>query len=157
MHTYIYKAHRQKVVDVLLAHSHIHSLTRSGAHRQNTRIHIHTHKFLTLLLPCWLYFFNVVSFYFRSFIRSLVRPFSVCALISTFALMRHSYVCLYIILCMCMLGLFGVCMNIYKNGIPTQNNPLAAGLVSGSKSKRQPLYFLHSLSFYIYVHTLVCV
>lgn len=109
----------------------------------------------------WLYFFNVVSFYFRSFIRSLVRPFSVRALISTFALMRHSHVCLYIFLCMCMLGLFVVCVWIYmyKNGLPTQNNPLAAGLVSGSKSKRQPrsLSLFVCLALSLILHIYICV
>lgn len=89
-------------------HTHIHrhaqhGLTHRAAHAHRhidayTHTYTHTHKFLTLLLACvvnWLYFFNVVSFYFRSFIRSLVRPFSVRALISTFALMRHSHVRLY--------------------------------------------------------------
>lgn len=148
-------------------HTHIHrhaqhGLTHRAAHAHGhigayTHTYTHTHKFLTLLLACvvnWLYFFNVVSFYFRSFIRSLVRPFSVRALISTFALMRHSHVRLYArsfgCVCLCVL-------NMYKNGLPTQNNPLAAGLVSGSKSKRQPLSCILSHFIYMYMHRYICV
>lgn len=89
-HTHIHR-HAQHGLTHRAAHAHRHI----GAY---THTYTHTHKFLTLLLACvvnWLYFFNVVSFYFRSFIRSLVRPFSVRALISTFALMRHSHVRLY--------------------------------------------------------------
>lgn len=127
----------------------------------HTHTHIQVFNIAFGLLVNWLYFFNVVSFYFRSFIRSLVRPFSVRALISTFALMRHSHVCLYIFLCMCMLGLFVVCVWIYmyKNGLPTQNNPLAAGLVSGSKSKRQPrsLSLFVCLALSLILHIYICV
>lgn len=148
-------------------HTHIHrhaqhGLTHRAAHAHRhidayTHTYTHTHKFLTLLLACvvnWLYFFNVVSFYFRSFIRSLVRPFSVRALISTFALMRHSHVRLYARSFRCV---FVCVLNMYKNGLPTQNNPLAAGLVSGSKSKRQPLSCILSHFIYMYMHRYICV
>lgn len=59
------------------------------------------------LLVDWLYFFNLVSFYFRSLIRSC----SVRALISTFALMRHSHVLARVFWsCEC------TCMCLHLNG-----------------------------------------
>lgn len=167
MHTHTSSAQTKSRRRAARTHTQAYSTrshSQSGTHTQaETRVYTYTHTSFNIAfgLRCELTVFFQRSVVLFSFVHSFARPsvLSSCAYLDFCFDAPFACTSVYIFVCMCMLGLFDVCvcLNMYKNGLPTQNNPLAAGLVSGSKSKRQPLSCILSHFIYTCMHRYICV
>lgn len=166
MHTHTSSAQTKSRRRAARTHTQAYSTrshSQSGTHTQaETRVYTYTHTSFNIAfgLRCELTVFFQRSVVLFSFVHSFARPsvLSSCAYLDFCFDAPFACTSVYIFVCMCMLGLFDVCvcLNMYKNGLPTQNNPLAAGLVSGSKSKRQPLSCILSHFIYTCIGIFVC-